>query len=177
MISYFYEVIWSFKTETNKISCFLPCECHGFIYGEVGQLFRHFGPDWNFSTTIRWISFSKFIVPGGWIVILLVILWILLYCHQQVVKFFLNLWNTSTSTRWINTGVHGPQRMINMIFGHFSSSAAVLICGFEWNISTVGWMLMKLDTYVPLRVNCWHHYPNKKQKNQPAGGARGKVIK
>lgn len=65
--------------------------------------------------------------------------------------------------------------MINMIFGHFSLSAT--ICGLEQNISIVGWILMKLDTCVPLRVNCWHHYPNKKQKNQPAGGARGKVIK
>ncbi len=38
---------------------------------------HHFGPDWNISATMGWIvmKFCTFMVPSGWILLILVILW------------------------------------------------------------------------------------------------------
>ncbi len=51
----------------------------------------HFGPDWNISTTTRWIAIWNFVqifmVPRGWILLTLVSPWLFLWHYQQATVF------------------------------------------------------------------------------------------
>ncbi len=75
-------------------------------------------------------------------------------------EFLLILWNISTFTWWMGTNlcadIHGSQ-MMNPILLFSSRHHGVIICDFEWNVSTtIGWIVVRFVTQIhaPLTMNC-----------------------